>query len=140
MNRLLITAGVMLALLGANWWQYQQVQAQSERAAKAEQSASDRLSKIQQLELVTLQRVSAEQTLAAEQRDLQATLHRREQLIKELERENQLYRDWAATRLPDDTQRLRKRPAFTSARDYQQWLLSQPDTLPAARDSPNPQQ
>lgn len=139
MTRLLITIGLMVALLGANAWQYQQIQDQSAKTAVAEKTASDRLATITQLKSLADERNQAERTLADQQLEMRATLSQREQRIKELQRENQQYRDWAANQLPDTTQRLRQRPAITSARDYQQWLLSQPDTLPAARNSPDNQ-
>ncbi len=137
MNRLLLTAGIMLALLAANGWQYQQVQAQTARAARAELSARDRLAKINQLQQLAANRHQAEQKLARAQRQLQARLGARELRIRELERENQQYRNWAVARLPDVTQRLRQRPALTGAGNYQQWLLSQSDPLPAASNSPD---
>lgn len=134
MSRLLFIASLMLALVAANAWQYKQIQAQAARTAAAEQSASDRLTTINQLQESATVRATAEKDLALSQLALRKTLTRREQQIKELERENLQYRDWAETHLPDTTQRLRRRPALTSARDYQQWLMSQSDSLPAARN------
>lgn len=136
MKRLLITAGVMLALVSANVWQYNQVQAQAERAVTAEQAAADRLSKIERLEADAREREQAQLAMERTQRDLAAELGKRQLKIRELQRENQEYRDWAVTRLPAVTQRLRIRPTITGAGEYQQWLLSQPQPLHPAGDGP----
>ncbi|WP_428980819.1 Rz-like lysis system protein LysB [Erwinia billingiae] len=44
---------------------------------------------------------------------------------------NPILRDWSVTALPDDVIRLHTRPAFTSARDYLDWLSAR-DKLPGA--------
>lgn len=139
MTRLLITGGLILALLAANIWQYYRVQDQAERAAYAEQIAADRLSAIQQLQLLADEREQARQALAAAQRALAAELSARELTIKELQRENDEYRDWADRPLPAITRRLRERPAITGAGDYQRWLLSNTDALHSAGDSTDPE-
>lgn len=139
MSRLLFITILVLSLLAANAWQYRQIQAQAALTASAEQSARTRLATIHQLQDSAAERAVAEKDLARSQLALRTTLMQREQQIKELERENLQYRNWAATHLPDTTQRLRRRPAFTSARDYQQWLMPQSDALPAARHSAHDQ-
>ncbi len=45
-------------------------------------------------------------------------------LIEGLKRENKELSDWSSNELPDLVKRLRKRPAITSAADYQDWLSS----------------
>ena len=126
MTRLLITAAVILALLGANLWQYQQVQDQAARAATAEQSAADR--------------EQANLELAATQQSMAAQLDAQQLRIRELKRENDQYRQWADNPLPDITRRLQQRPAFTGAGDYHQWLLSRGEALHAEGIKPNTEQ
>jgi LysB family phage lysis regulatory protein len=135
MTRILITVGIILALLGANAWQYHQVQQQAERAATAEQNAADRQAKILRLQADAREREQAQQAMEQTQRDLRAQLGKRELTIRELQRENQEYRDWADNHLPAVTRRLRKRPAITGAGEYQQWLLSQSEPLQPASNS-----
>ncbi|EPN8207718.1 Rz-like lysis system protein LysB [Yersinia enterocolitica] len=58
-------------------------------------------------------------------------LAQRNSQLKRLYRENETLRRWADTPLPDDIIRLRRRPAFTGAADYRQWL-SESHTLPVS--------
>src|SRR5690554_8147985 len=140
MTRLLITAAVILALLGANLWQYQQVQDQAARAATAEQSAADRLATITQLRADAADREQANLELAATQQSMAAQLDAQQLRIRELKRENDQYRQWADNPLPDITRRLQQRPAFTGAGDYHQWLLSRGEALHAEGIKPNTEQ
>ena len=137
MTRLLITGAVILALLGANVWQYNQVQDQAKRAATAEQSAANRLATITQLRADAADREQANQELAATQQTMAAELNAQQLKIRELRRENDQYRQWADNPLPDITRRLQQRPAFTGAGDYQQWLLSRGEALHAESRRPS---
>lgn len=56
-------------------------------------------------------------------------------LIEGLKRENKELSDWANNELPDLVKWLRKRPAITSAADYQNWL-SRRNRLHADSDQP----
>ncbi len=137
MTRLLIIGAVILALMGANVWQYNQVQDQAARAAKAEQSAADRLATITQLRADAADREQANQELAATQQSMAAQLDAQQLKIRELKRENDQYRQWADTPLPDITRRLQQRPAFTGAGDYQQWLMSRGEALHTESSQPS---
>jgi LysB family phage lysis regulatory protein len=48
---------------------------------------------------------------------------------------NPILRDWSAAALPDDVIRMHTRPAFTSARDYLDWLSAR-DKLPGTGKQP----
>jgi LysB family phage lysis regulatory protein len=140
MTRLLITGAVILALLGANLWQYQQVQDQAARAATAEQSAADRLATIDQLRADVSEREHARLRLVSTQQAMAAELDAQQLKIRELKRENDQYRQWADNPLPDITRRLQQRPALTGAGDYHQWLLSRGEALHAEGIKPNTEQ
>lgn len=86
-----------------------------------------------------------ERSLRAE-RELQETLQKKQSqlliqaalsstLIEGLKRENKELSDWANNELPDLVKWLRKRPAITSAADYQNWL-SRRNRLHADSDQP----
>jgi len=59
----------------------------------------------------------------------------REMTIQRETDANPILRDWSAAALPDDIIRLHTRPAFSSARDYLDWVSSR-DKLPGAGKQP----
>ncbi|WP_286863308.1 MULTISPECIES: Rz-like lysis system protein LysB [Pantoea] len=59
----------------------------------------------------------------------------REMIIQRETDANPILRDWSAAALPDDVIRLHTRPAFSSARDYLDWVSSR-DKLPGAGKQP----
>ena len=59
----------------------------------------------------------------------------REMTIQRETDANPILRDWSAAALPDDVIRLHARPAFSSARDYLDWVSSR-DKLPGAGKQP----
>ena len=59
----------------------------------------------------------------------------REMTIQRETDANPILRDWSAAALPDDVIRLHARPAFSSARDYLDWVSSR-DKLPSAGKQP----
>lgn len=59
----------------------------------------------------------------------------REMTIQRETDANPILRDWSAAALPDDVIRLHTRPAFSSARDYLDWVSSR-DKLPGAGKQP----
>ncbi|MFK3878952.1 Rz-like lysis system protein LysB [Pantoea agglomerans] len=59
----------------------------------------------------------------------------REMTIQRETDANPILRDWSAAALPDDVIRLHARPAFSSARDYLDWVSAR-DKLPAAGKQP----
>ncbi|MCP8687759.1 Rz-like lysis system protein LysB [Marinobacterium sp. OS208] len=141
MTRLAIAAVVVLItlVLGAgNYLQYQQLNAQRERAVLAEQEAQRNLAVIDALERQAAAQHESLQALNRQQAALRTALGQRELILKHLERDNENYRQWAAARLPDAARRLRQRPAITGAADYQQFL-SADDPVPATGDGPNDQ-
>ena len=59
----------------------------------------------------------------------------REMTIERETDANPILRDWSAAALPDDVIRLHARPAFSSARDYLDWVSAR-DKLPGAGKQP----
>ncbi|MEN4558243.1 Rz-like lysis system protein LysB [Pantoea agglomerans] len=59
----------------------------------------------------------------------------REMTIQRETDANPILRDWSAADLPDDVIRLHARPAFSSARDYLDWVSAR-DKLPGAGKQP----
>lgn len=59
----------------------------------------------------------------------------REMTIQRETDANPILRDWSAAALPDDVIRLHTRPAFSSARDYLDWVSAR-DKLPGAGKQP----
>lgn len=59
----------------------------------------------------------------------------REMTIQRKTDANPILRDWSAAALPDDVIRLHARPAFSSARDYLDWVSAR-DKLPGAGKQP----
>lgn len=59
----------------------------------------------------------------------------REMTIQRETDANPILRDWSAAVLPDDVIRLHTRPAFSSARDYLDWVSAR-DKLPGAGKQP----
>jgi LysB family phage lysis regulatory protein len=59
----------------------------------------------------------------------------REMTIQRETDANPILRDWSAAALPDDVIRLHARPAFSSARDYLDWMSAR-DKLPGAGKQP----
>lgn len=59
----------------------------------------------------------------------------REMTIQRETDANPILRDWSAAALPDDVIRLHARPAFSSARDYLDWVSTR-DKLPGAGKQP----
>lgn len=59
----------------------------------------------------------------------------REMTIQRETDANPILRDWSAADLPDDVIRLHARPAFSSARDYLDWVSAH-DKLPGAGKQP----
>lgn len=74
-----------------------------------------------------------QQQLATQTNQLQQQLQQRQQLIRTLHNENKEYKKWADIQLPAAVKRLRHRPSFTGAADYQQFL-SDADTVQPAGD------
>ncbi len=66
---------------------------------------------------------------------IRSSISNRDHTIRKLERENDTYRNWAATPLPDAAIRLRQRPALTGADAYQQHL-SNADSLHPVTERP----
>lgn len=59
----------------------------------------------------------------------------REMIIQRETDANPILRDWSSAALPDDVIRLHARPAFSSARDYLDWVSAR-DKLPGAGKQP----
>jgi LysB family phage lysis regulatory protein len=107
------------------------------RAIQAEQATLDRQHTINTLTQTLQGERDAQKQLQAVQADLRREIDVRKARLKELEDENQAFKDWATQPLPDAARRLRQRPALTSAAAYRQWL-SGGDPLHLVPDQPRP--
>tara|TARA_R110002167_G_scaffold98718_9_gene259414 strand:+ start:4907 stop:5479 length:573 start_codon:yes stop_codon:yes gene_type:complete len=116
----------------------QQLQQQAERAAIAEKANADRFAVITHMQGQALQQARSLTELAKTTGDIRSAIGQRDHTIRRLERENDHYKNWAATALPAAAQRLRQRPALTGAAAYQQFL-STAEPLPATRQPADPQ-
>lgn len=74
---------------------------------------------------------------AAELANLTTALQARSLRLKQLERDNDTLRDWAATALPEPVIRLHQHPAITGAAAYRAWL-SASGAVPVAGKPPDP--
>jgi len=76
-----------------------------------------------------------EATLRLQQGRASTAALNREMTIQRETDANPILRDWSAAALPDDVIRLHARPAFSSARDYLDWVSAR-DKLPGAGKKP----
>jgi LysB family phage lysis regulatory protein len=133
----IVIALVTLALGAGNYVQSQQLNAQRDRAVLAEQRTQNSLAVIDALQLQAAVQRDSLQALNRQQAALRTALGQRELTLKQLERDNENYRQWAAARLPDAARRLRQRPAITGAAAYRAWL-SRGGALRPAGHQPGP--
>ncbi len=140
--------GYSLALLAAVaaflWIQHLRLEtakaAQASAESRATQAKQDSLSQQQTIDTLThtLQgERDAQRQLQTVQADLRREIDVRKTRLKELEDENQTFKDWAAGQLPGAARQLRQRPALTGAAAYRQWL-SGSDPLHPVSDQPQP--
>ncbi len=141
MNRLYLIAGIALvicALGGVIYWQYSENQQLITRAVDAEKTSQANKAALDKEKAdADIQRESILR-LIQQQQGLNDLLFDRQTKIAKLERENEDYRNWANTQLPDAAVRLRQRPAITGADEYKQYLSAR-DALPPASNQPDSQ-
>lgn len=141
MNRLYGYAGIALvifALSGVIYWQYTESQQLITRAVDAEQTSAANIEALAKKEAdADIQRATLLH-LVQQQQGLNDLLFDRQSKIAKLERENENYRNWANTHLPDAAVRLRQRPAITGADEFKHYLSTR-DTLPPTGNEPNTQ-
>ena len=107
------------------------------RATQAEQANLDRQQTIDTLTHTLQGERDAQRQLQTVQADLRREIDVRKARLKELEDENQTFKDWAAGQLPGVARQLRQRPALTGAAAYRQWL-SGGDPLHPVPNQPSP--
>ncbi|MDQ7735443.1 Rz-like lysis system protein LysB [Halomonas sp. SpR1] len=138
MNRLLAALAILLLVVLVTWALWQRSTAADARAELAEQQLAESHYR-EQKSLVIIdalwenaRRLEAQRrALAEQQAALSHTAANRLATIEELHRENATLRNWANTRLPSAVIRLRKRPAVTGARDYDQSVRNAQPLQPA---------
>lgn len=135
---------LLVAVAAFLWVQHLRLEtakaAQASAESRATQAEQDSLSRQQTIDTLThtLQgERDAQRQLQTVQADLRREIDVRKALLKELENENQAFKDWTAAQLPDAAHQLRQRPALTGAAAYRQWL-SGSDPLHPVPDQPNP--
>ncbi len=133
----LIMVLVLSALCGVIYYQYQEHNALVAEKAKVESVAEQRKLTIATMAANAQTQAATLKQLAAKQRDLQTQHNQREQLIRGLQRENQQYKNWATTELPNLVKRLRQRPALTGSSEYREWLSHTNTLLSASGAAPS---
>lgn len=135
---------LLVAVTGFLWIQHlrletaEAAQASAEnRATQAEQDSQSRQQTINTLTHTLQGERDAQRQLQTVQADLRREIDVRKARLKELEDENQTFKDWAAGQLPGAARQLRQRPALTGAAAYRQWL-SGSDPLYPVPDQPQP--
>lgn len=134
-----LLAAVIAGLGGVISWQYQRNETLLQAKTEQTQLAAQRLLSIRRLEDATAQQSAALQALAKEQRAINTQFTQREQLVRSLQRENEMYAKWATGPLPDAVKRLRTRPAVTGSGEYRQWLSDTNALLSASGATPTEQ-
>lgn len=133
----LIMAGliglVLAALGGVIYYLHTQNTQLTADKAKTEHTALQRKYTIATLAQNAADKDAALQALAAQHNALETQFNHREQTIRGLQRENENYRKWANTRLPNAVKRLRQRPAITGSSEYRQWLSNADSLLPTGQ-------
>jgi LysB family phage lysis regulatory protein len=137
----LITSGIigliLLSLCAVIYYQYQQNNQLITDKTAATQLAEQRRLSIDALEQNQASQNAAITALAKSNNALRSQYSQREQLIRSLENENETYRQWANTPLPESVKRLRTRPHITGSSEYRQWL-SNANALRPDSDKPSP--
>lgn len=134
-NILMPIALMMLISIGGNLWQFTKNNGLQKTIGETEQQLSSYINSVNALAKNAQQQIIAQQQLSHRHHKLETALKQREQQISRLKYENNDFREWSATQLPADAQRMLNRPAITSAADYQQWL-SDRNAMHAERSQP----
>ncbi|GAA0498830.1 Rz-like lysis system protein LysB [Tatumella terrea] len=129
---------VMIGVLGWLSWQLNNashtIEMQGTVLASKTQQLTEKNSQLIGLSILT-ETNSREQTrLYAAAEKTAALLRRRQHLIRELKRENEILQRWADTPLPADIARLRERPSIAGGAAYREWL-SRSDAVPPGKVS-----
>lgn len=142
LRQLLIGGALLLALLALVWGQQQRINAADGRvelsaayAQHSQQAAESAVATATTLQAQLNNERKNQTDLRSQQDQLRSALSTRQQQIKELQRENQALRDWAAQQLPTAARELRERPSLTGAHAYHQWLSGR-SALPPASHNP----
>lgn len=132
MGTLLAVALLALALTNWRWSVASDELARAQRVIGTLSAGIESRDKaISRLNSENLQGRKREAELRLMQGKASADALTREAQIQRQTDANPILRDWSVTALPDDVIRLHTRPAFTSARDYLDWLSAR-DKLPGA--------
>lgn len=135
MRALIVISLIGIVAIGIQTWRLDNAEQEKRRQknvlAALEAKLNQKNSQLIALNILT-QTNSREQTrLYAAVEETSALLQKRQRRIEELTRENEAFRRWSNTSLPDAVVRLRTRPALTGGHSYREWL-SQNNALPAA--------
>jgi len=134
---------LLLAFVGASVWQYNIILDLQTKTGQQTEQLTAYQTAVTALAKAANDRIMAQQHLQQQQSALIATINQSKNTIRRLQRENDDYKNWAATQLPNVVKRLRQRPAITGADQYRQYLSArntlhtQPNSAGTERGSDN---
>lgn len=134
-NPLALALVACLALLGVQ--QYRLKAAEVAHVAEQRDEAQNRADRLDQHLKAVTENTANRDKASAELRDLLADLRRSSQqskdLIERFQREDNLFREWAAAELPSTAVSLRNRPEIVGAGQYRAWLSAR-NRMPTASE------
>ena len=133
---LAITLGLLLIVLG---WQYNTNIELSNNLATTQQAASNQQATIGELKTQKIQLNKSQRALAADLQQNKAAVLKQIKKLRQLENENQRYKDWANTPIPAAVIGLQQRPTITGSEHYRQYLRDR-NPLPTKPDPTHHQQ
>ena len=129
MNRYILIAAIVSILSIVLAWQHITILELSENLAVSNHSNSLKQATITGLHAQKALLKKSQQKLATDLQQNRATVIKQIKQLRELEYENQDYRDWARQFIPNAVVGLQQRPTITGSEHYRQYLRNR-DPLP----------
>jgi LysB family phage lysis regulatory protein len=133
---LAITLALLLIVL---CWQYNANIELSNNLATTQQTANNQQATIGELQTQKTQLNKSQRALAADLQQNKAAVLKQIKKLRELENENQHYKEWANKPIPTAVIGLQQRPTITGSEHYQQYLRNR-NPLPTKPDPTHHQQ
>lgn len=136
---LMVILVVVIAVLGVQSWRLNTAQSKidTQKTTIADQGKklTQKNGQLIALSILTETSSRAQTRLYAAAEQNRTLLRARLRTIEELRRENEEFRRWSDTPLPDAVVRMRRRPAITGGESYREWM-SQNHPVPPGTVSP----
>lgn len=129
MNRYILIAAIVSILSMFLAWQHSTILELSENLAVSNQNISLKQATITGLYAQKNLLKKSQRELATDLQKNKATVLKQIKQLRELENENQDYRDWARQFIPNTIVSLQQRPTITGSEHYRQYLRNR-DPLP----------